>query len=98
MLIDEQSKKIPGFTAFVTGAGDLIAVVQTAMLSEVRFPSLSDAIFTRPAMAEGLTALLADVEVRQNDGAQQAMSSGFGLARQRRVLRAKSIRAETGIS
>jgi pyruvate/2-oxoglutarate dehydrogenase complex dihydrolipoamide dehydrogenase (E3) component len=70
MLIDEHSNKILGFTAFITGAGDLIAVVQTAMLNGVQFPALRDTIFTHPTMAEGLTALLADVEERQNDSAR----------------------------
>jgi probable pyridine nucleotide-disulfide oxidoreductase len=54
MLFDEHSNKILGFTTFVTGAGDLMAVVQTGNAE----------IFTHPTMAEGLPALLADVEVR----------------------------------
>jgi pyruvate/2-oxoglutarate dehydrogenase complex dihydrolipoamide dehydrogenase (E3) component len=69
MLIDEHSDRILGLTAFGTGAGELIAVVQAAMLNGAGFPSLRDAIFTHPTMAEGLTELLADVEVRQNDSA-----------------------------
>jgi hypothetical protein len=39
-----------------------MAVVHTAMLGRMPFPILRDAIFTHPTMAEGLTALLADVE------------------------------------
>jgi pyruvate/2-oxoglutarate dehydrogenase complex dihydrolipoamide dehydrogenase (E3) component len=65
MLIDEHSNRILGFTAFMTGGGDLIAVVQTAMLSGMEFPALRDAIFTHPTMPEGLNLLLSDVQVRQ---------------------------------
>ena len=58
MLIDEHSNTILGFTAFGAEGGELMAVVQTAMLNNVPFPSLRDTIFTHPTMAEGLTSLL----------------------------------------
>lgn len=64
MLIGEHSNKILGFTAFGADGGELMAVVQTAMLNDIPFPFLRDTIFTHPTMAEGLTSLLADVEVR----------------------------------
>ena len=64
MLIDEHSNQILGFTAFGAEAGELIAVVQTAMLNRMPFSSLRDAIFTHPTMAEGLVGLLASVAVR----------------------------------
>jgi pyruvate/2-oxoglutarate dehydrogenase complex dihydrolipoamide dehydrogenase (E3) component len=64
MLIDENSNRILGFTAFITGGGDLIAVVQTAMLTGAEFPALRDAIFTHPTIPEGLNLLLSDVEER----------------------------------
>jgi len=38
----------------------LIAVVQTAMLSNVPYTALRNAILTQPTMAEGLTVLFAD--------------------------------------
>jgi hypothetical protein len=41
----------------------LIAVVQTAMLNDAPFTLLRDAIFTHPAIAEGLGSLLAGQEV-----------------------------------
>ena len=61
MLIDEDSNRILGFAAFGVEAGELIAVVQTAMLGGMAFDSLRDAIFTHPTMAEGLSSLLASV-------------------------------------
>ena len=47
-----------------TGGGDLIAVVQTAMLGRVEFPALRDTIFTHPTMPRRAEHT-ADVEVRQ---------------------------------
>lgn len=65
MLIDEHGNRILGFTAFIAGGGDLIAVVQTAMLNGMEFPALRDAIFTHPTMPEGLNLLLSGVEEKQ---------------------------------
>ena len=64
-LVKADSDCILGFTAFATGAGDLMAIVQTAMLNGAPFFTLRDTIFTHPTMAEGLIGLLAGVEVRQ---------------------------------
>jgi pyruvate/2-oxoglutarate dehydrogenase complex dihydrolipoamide dehydrogenase (E3) component len=72
MLIGDHGNRILGFTAFITGGGDLIAVVQTAMLSGLEFPALRDAIFTQPTMPEGVNLLLSNVEVRQPEMLQNA--------------------------
>jgi pyruvate/2-oxoglutarate dehydrogenase complex dihydrolipoamide dehydrogenase (E3) component len=74
MRIDQHSNRILGFTAFATDAGELMAVVQTAMLTSAPFTLLRDAIFTHPTMAEGLWELLADVEVRQEESVRRAGS------------------------
>lgn len=42
-------------------AGEVVAVVQMAMLGGLPYTALRDAILTHPTMAEGLTVLLADV-------------------------------------
>jgi len=76
MLIDELSNRILGFTAFLAGADDLIAVVQTAMLNGIPFNALRDTIFTHPTMAEALSPLLADIEVRQDQSAASTRGSG----------------------
>jgi pyruvate/2-oxoglutarate dehydrogenase complex dihydrolipoamide dehydrogenase (E3) component len=61
MLIAEGSDRILGFTAFGAEASELLATVQTAMLGQLPFTALRDALFTHPTAAEGLTVLLADV-------------------------------------
>jgi pyruvate/2-oxoglutarate dehydrogenase complex dihydrolipoamide dehydrogenase (E3) component len=57
-LIEVNSDRILGFTAFAAQAGELIAVVQTAMLTGAPYTVLRDAIVTHPTIAEGLTVLL----------------------------------------
>jgi pyruvate/2-oxoglutarate dehydrogenase complex dihydrolipoamide dehydrogenase (E3) component len=61
MLIDQASDRILGFTVFGTEASELLATVQTAMLGNLPYTVLRDAIFTHPTVAEGLTTLLAHV-------------------------------------
>jgi pyruvate/2-oxoglutarate dehydrogenase complex dihydrolipoamide dehydrogenase (E3) component len=65
MLIDASSDRILGFTALAAEAGELIAVVQVAMLARMPYTALREAIFTHPTMAEGLIGLLADVPARR---------------------------------
>ena len=57
-LIDADSDRILGFTAFSTEASELIAVVPTAMLTGAPYTVLRDAILTHPTIAEGLNVLL----------------------------------------
>ena len=61
MLVDATSDRILGFTMLGAEAGEVVAVVQTAMLAGVSYVALRDAIFAHPTMAEGLRPLLADL-------------------------------------
>jgi pyruvate/2-oxoglutarate dehydrogenase complex dihydrolipoamide dehydrogenase (E3) component len=56
-LVGAQRDDILGFTMFGAEAGEVMAVVQTAMLSGLPFTGLRDAILTHPTMAEGLGTL-----------------------------------------
>jgi pyruvate/2-oxoglutarate dehydrogenase complex dihydrolipoamide dehydrogenase (E3) component len=60
-LIDTKSDQILGFTMLGAGAGEVIAVVQTAMLAGLPYTALRDAILTHPTMAEGLNVLFLNV-------------------------------------
>jgi pyruvate/2-oxoglutarate dehydrogenase complex dihydrolipoamide dehydrogenase (E3) component len=60
-LVDPHRDDILGFTMFGADAGEVMAVVQTAMMARLPFTSLRDAIFTHPTMSEGLGALFANV-------------------------------------
>jgi len=57
VLLDMDSDRILGFTMLGSGAGEVIAVVQTAMLAGLPYTALRDAIFTHPTMSEGLNVL-----------------------------------------
>ena len=65
MLVAADSDRILGFTAFGTEASEQMAAVQTAMLGNLPYTTLRDAIFTHPTAAEGLNGLLASVPALQ---------------------------------
>ena len=60
-LIDTQSDRILGFTAFAVDAGEIIAPVQIAMIAQLPYTALREAILTHPTLAEGLVALFSSV-------------------------------------
>jgi pyruvate/2-oxoglutarate dehydrogenase complex dihydrolipoamide dehydrogenase (E3) component len=61
-LIDPNDNRILGFTMIGPEAGEVMAVVQTAMLAGFPFTVLRDAILTHPTMAEGLNPLFASIK------------------------------------
>jgi pyruvate/2-oxoglutarate dehydrogenase complex dihydrolipoamide dehydrogenase (E3) component len=63
-IIDAQSDRILGFTAFGPEAGELMGTVQAAMLAGQPYTLLRDAIFAHPTMTEGLASLFASVPQR----------------------------------
>jgi pyruvate/2-oxoglutarate dehydrogenase complex dihydrolipoamide dehydrogenase (E3) component len=56
--------RILGFTMIGAEAGEVMTVVQTAMLAGLPYPRLRDAVIAHPTMAEGLGALFANVPAR----------------------------------
>ncbi len=60
-LIDVQSDRILGFTAFGPEAGELMSTVQLAMLAGQPYTILRDTMFAHPTMTEGLKALFMSV-------------------------------------
>jgi len=61
-LVGAHHDRIVGFTMLGPEAGEVMAAVQTAMLGDVPYPVLRDAILTHPTMAEGLNALFANIQ------------------------------------
>ena len=64
VLVSANDDRILGFTMIGAEAGEVMAVVQTAMLAELPYPRLRDAILAHPTMAEGLGDLFARVPAR----------------------------------
>jgi pyruvate/2-oxoglutarate dehydrogenase complex dihydrolipoamide dehydrogenase (E3) component len=60
-VIDASSDRILGFAMVGADAGEVIAVVQTAMLGALPYTGLRDAVLAHPTMAEGLGALFSRV-------------------------------------
>jgi pyruvate/2-oxoglutarate dehydrogenase complex dihydrolipoamide dehydrogenase (E3) component len=70
-LLLDASDRIIGFTMLGPEAGEVIAVVQTAMLAGLPYTTLRDAIFTHPTMTEGLNVLLANVPAARRQARDQ---------------------------
>ena len=68
-LVSHDSDEILGFTAVGPHAGEVMAVVQTAMMGKLPYTALRDAVFTHPTMAEGLGPLFGGVPARTQAGA-----------------------------
>jgi pyruvate/2-oxoglutarate dehydrogenase complex dihydrolipoamide dehydrogenase (E3) component len=60
-LIAADSDRILGFTAFGVGAGEILGTVQVALMANLPYTALRDAIFTHPTLQEGLTPLFSAV-------------------------------------
>jgi len=56
-LVEADSDRILGFTAFGVGAGEILATVQIAMIAGLPYTSLRDAVLTHPTLVEGLIPL-----------------------------------------
>ena len=61
VLIAGRDDRILGFTMIGAEAGEVVATVQAAMLAELPYSRLRDAVLAHPTMAEGLGPLLSNV-------------------------------------
>jgi len=64
VLVGGSDDRILGFTMIGAEAGEVMAAVQTAMLADLPYPRLRDAILAHPTMAEGLDALFSNLPAR----------------------------------
>jgi pyruvate/2-oxoglutarate dehydrogenase complex dihydrolipoamide dehydrogenase (E3) component len=62
-LVSATDDRILGFTMLGSEAGEVMAAVQTAMIAQLPYPELRDAVIAHLTIAEGLGALLANVPV-----------------------------------
>ena len=60
-LIAGRDAEILGFTIIGAEGGEVMAVVQAAMLAGLPYTRLRDAIIAHPTMAEGLNSLFSNV-------------------------------------
>jgi pyruvate/2-oxoglutarate dehydrogenase complex dihydrolipoamide dehydrogenase (E3) component len=64
VLVGASDDRILGFTMIGAEAGEVMTVVQTAMLADLPYPRLRDAVLAHPTMTEGLGSLFANVPPR----------------------------------
>jgi pyruvate/2-oxoglutarate dehydrogenase complex dihydrolipoamide dehydrogenase (E3) component len=65
VLVGESDDRILGFTMIGAAAGEVMAVVQMAMLAGTPYGRLANAVLAHPTMAEGLGMLFSNVPRRQ---------------------------------
>ena len=58
-VVDRETGQILGCSLFCHSAGEIMSVVQMAMLGKVPYTEVRDTIFTHPTMAESLNLLFA---------------------------------------
>ena len=63
-LVGENDDRILGFTMIGAQAGEVMAVVHTAMMANLPYTKLRDADFAHPTMAEGLNFLFSNTLAR----------------------------------
>lgn len=56
-LVEADSDRILGFTAFGVGAGEVMSAVQISIIAGLPYTALRDAVLTHPTLVEGLIAL-----------------------------------------
>lgn len=64
VLVSANDDRIVGFTMLGAEAGEVMAAVQTAMLAQLPYQALRDAVIAHLTFAEGLGALLSNVPPR----------------------------------
>ncbi|HEX4229538.1 MAG TPA: FAD-dependent oxidoreductase [Bryobacteraceae bacterium] len=65
-LVEADSDRILGFTAFGAGAGEILASVQIAMIAGLPYTALRDAVLTHPTLVEGLLSLFSSAASAHN--------------------------------
>jgi pyruvate/2-oxoglutarate dehydrogenase complex dihydrolipoamide dehydrogenase (E3) component len=66
-LVGENDDRILGFTMIGAQAGEVMAVVHTAMMADLPYTKLREADFAHPTMAEGLGFLFSNTPARNRE-------------------------------
>lgn len=75
-LVEVDNDHILGFTAFGIGAAEIMSAVQIAMIAQLPYTELRDAILTHPTLVEGLIPLFSSAPVSVNPDQQSMASPG----------------------
>jgi pyruvate/2-oxoglutarate dehydrogenase complex dihydrolipoamide dehydrogenase (E3) component len=58
-VVDADSGQILGCVVLGSAGGEIMTMIQVAMLGKLTYNEMTDAIFTHPLLAEGLNSLFA---------------------------------------
>jgi pyruvate/2-oxoglutarate dehydrogenase complex dihydrolipoamide dehydrogenase (E3) component len=61
-VVDADTERILGFAVIGVEGGEIMAMVEIAMLGELRYPVLREAVFAHPTLAESLNTLFANFD------------------------------------
>ena len=64
VVVGANDDRILGFTMIGAEAGEVMAAIQTAMLAELPYPKLRDAVIAHLTIAEGLGSLFQNIPPR----------------------------------
>jgi pyruvate/2-oxoglutarate dehydrogenase complex dihydrolipoamide dehydrogenase (E3) component len=67
-LVAEDNDRILGFTVFGVGAGEIMSAVQLAMIGNLPFTVVRDAIIAHPTLVEGLVVLFSSTPTAVSSG------------------------------
>jgi pyruvate/2-oxoglutarate dehydrogenase complex dihydrolipoamide dehydrogenase (E3) component len=68
VVVSGDDDRILGFTMIGSQADEVMAAMQIAILANLPYPKLRDAVMAHPTIAEGLGLLLTNLPSRSNDG------------------------------
>src|ERR1700722_694789 len=71
-LVATDNDRILGFTAFAVEGGETMSSVQVAIIAELPYTALRDAVLTHPTLAEGIGALFSSEPSAQNQSMRMA--------------------------
>jgi pyruvate/2-oxoglutarate dehydrogenase complex dihydrolipoamide dehydrogenase (E3) component len=57
VVIDADTRQILGATVLGTEGGEIMTIIQVAMMGKLPYTAMANAIFTHPLLAEGLNGL-----------------------------------------
>jgi len=72
VVVAGDDDRIIGFTMIGSQADEVMFAVQTAMLANLPYPQLRDAVIAHPTIAEGLGPLLSNVPARSESGNERS--------------------------
>jgi len=68
-IVDADSGRIPGCAVLGSEGGEVMTMIQVAVLGKLTYTAMANAVFTHPLLAEGLNTLFAMFDAQ--DGAGQ---------------------------